>query len=342
MGVDIAAARSELTSLVGQPVDAAEFSHEINVALMKTLPFDGWCLVGMDPGTGLRTAHFSGRGTERTADMARNEALMRDVNRFCDLAMAPKPAGRLSKDHPAAKRSFRLNEILLPQGFNSEIRLVLRDRTRLWGALALFRDSGHRQFDDADVAAVCAIAEPLTSSVRAYPVRSLDRRGVAPGAGLVALDPDNRIVALTAEAQRWLDELLPGGDDQTNAEDVTRVLFDAAHAVRGAGLARATACVRTVRGHWLRVEGSEASIGAADVAVLLHQATSRDLVATFAVHHALTPRESEILGLLVDGLASKQIARRLAISLLTVNGHLGSLYRKCRVTGREEMVSRLG
>ena len=61
--------------------------------------------------------------------------------------------------------------------------------------------------------------------------------------------------------------------------------------------------------------GISASIGAADVAVLLHQATSRDLVANFAVHHGLTPRESEILGLLVDGLASKQIARKLAISL---------------------------
>ena len=43
---DLAAARSELTSLVGQPAEATEFSHEVNAALMKTLPFDGWCLVG--------------------------------------------------------------------------------------------------------------------------------------------------------------------------------------------------------------------------------------------------------------------------------------------------------
>ena len=338
---DLAAARSELTSLVGQPAEAAEFSHEVNAALMKTLPFDGWCLVGMDPDNGLRTAQFSGRGTEQTADMARNEALMHDVNRYQDLAVAPTPAAWLSRDHPEAKRSFRLNEILLPQGFDSEVRLVLRDRTRLWGALVLFRESGHRPFDDADVAVLCALAGPLTSSVRAYPVRSLDRKGAAPGAGLVALDRDNRIVAVTAEARRWLDDLLPGGDDQTNGEDVTRVLFDAAHAVRGAGKARATTCVRTVGGHWMRVEGSAVSIGAADVAVLLHQATAHDLVTLYAVHHGLSPRESEILGLLVEGLASKQIARMLGISLLTVNGHLGSLYRKCQVTGREEIVGRL-
>lgn len=342
MAGDVAAACSALTNLVGQPVDAAEFSREINVALMKTLPFDGWCLVGMDPDTGLRTAHFSGRGTEQTAEMARNEALMHDVNRYQDLAVAPTPAAWLSRDHSAAKSSFRLNEILLPQGFGSEVRLVLRDRTRLWGALVLFRETGHRGFDDVDVAVLCALAGPLTSSVRAYPVRSLDRRGPAPGAGLVALDPDNRIVAVTAEAQCWLDELLPGGEDQTNPEDVTRVLFDAAHAVRSAGQARAFTCVRTVRGRWLRVEGCAVSIGAADVAVLLHQATAEDLVRIYAVHNGLSPREFEILELLVDGLASKQIARRLAISLLTVNGHLRSLYRKCQVTGREEIVSRLG
>ena len=88
---------------------------------------------------------------------------------------------------------------------------------------------------------------------------------------------------MTAEARRWLDDLLPGGDDQTNGEDVTRVLFDAAHAVRGAGKSRATTCVRTVGGHWMRVEGSAVSIGAADVAVLLHQATAHDLVTLYAL-----------------------------------------------------------
>jgi len=56
----------------------------------------------------------------------------------------------------------------------------------------------------------------------------------------------------------------------------------------------------------------------------------------------LTARESEILALLVHGLATKQIARHLAISLLTVNGHLRSPYRKCQVSGRDEFFGRLG
>ena len=267
---------------------------------------------------------------------------MHDVNQYRELALAALPAGWLSREHPEARRSFRLNEILIPQGFHSEIRLVLRDQGRLWGALVLFRESGHQSFGDDEVSVLSALADPLTSAMRAYPVRVLGRHGPPPGPGLVALAPDNRLIEVTSEARLWLDDLLPGGEDETNPEDVTRVLFDAAHAVRRVGAKQAATCVRTISGRWLRVEATSASIGAAEVAVLLHSATARELLQTYAAHHGLTARESEILGLLVDGLASKQVARKLAISLLTVNGHLRSLYRKCRVSGREELFGRLG
>lgn len=241
---------------------------------------------------------------------------------------------------PSGGGSFRLNEILIPQGFHSEIRLALRHRGRLWGALVLFWEDRARLFDDSDTAAVCAVAEPLVDAMRAYPVRPLPAQGTAPGSGVVALAPDNQVVAVSGQAQAWLDDLIPGGEDQTNASDVMRVLFDAAHALRR-GEPDPSTCVRTVRGHWLRVQATSLSIGEADVAVVLQPATVHQLLATIAAGHRLTPREAEILGLLGRGLASKAIARKLAISLLTVNGHLRSLYRKCGVSGREDLFGRL-
>lgn len=337
----LADARSVLTRLVGRPVEAAEFSTEVCAALRQTLAFDGWCLLGLDPHTGLRTSQFGGRGTEHTAEMARNEAQMSDVNKYADLAAAAVPAGWLSPDHPQARHSFRLHEILLPQGFHSEIRLALRDRGRLWGALVLFREDPRRFFDDHDTATVCAIADPLTSALRAYPARPLDRRGTVPGAGVVALAPDNRLIAVSAEAQAWLDDLVPGGDDQTYPSDVTRVLFDAAHAIRRGDTTRASTCVRTVSGHWLRVEGTGLPLGETDVAVVLQPAAVHQLLRTLAACNKLTTRESQILSLLTHGLAGKQIARQLGMSIYTVNGHLGSLYRKCDVIGREELIGRL-
>ena len=52
----------------------------------------------------------------------------------------------------------------------------------------------------------------------------------------------------------------------------------------------------------------------------------------------LTPRESEILQLLSQGLLSKEIARQLSISIETVNSHLKHIYGKLHVRTRTEAV----
>jgi DNA-binding NarL/FixJ family response regulator len=51
---------------------------------------------------------------------------------------------------------------------------------------------------------------------------------------------------------------------------------------------------------------------------------------------ALSPREVEILMLLCDGLANKQIARRLGISEKTVKGHLTKIFQTIGVTDRTQ------
>ena len=337
----VADARTQLARVCGEPLEAAEFSAAVAAALGRTMSFDGWCLLGLDPLTGLRTFQLGGRGTERTAEMARNEALMQDVNKYDELAHASSPVGWLSREHPQGRTSFRLNEILLPQGFHSEIRLALRDAGRMWGALVLFREDASRPLGEEEAAAAGAVADLLVAAVREFPVRPIARRGQPPGPGLVALAPDDRILAVSGGARAWLADLVPGGDDQTYASDVTRVVFDAAHALRRLDPAASTTCIRTVSGHWLHVEATRLALGDADVAVLLQPATTRQLLATMAACHRLTARETQLLTLLVDGRSGKQMARELALSPLTVNGHLRSVYRKCGVRGHDELLGRL-
>ena len=48
----------------------------------------------------------------------------------------------------------------------------------------------------------------------------------------------------------------------------------------------------------------------------------------------LTPREAEVLSLLRQGLANKQIARALGISQATVKAHLTSVFQRIGVTDR--------
>ena len=51
---------------------------------------------------------------------------------------------------------------------------------------------------------------------------------------------------------------------------------------------------------------------------------------------ALTARESEVLALVAEGLANKQIARQLNISEKTVKAHLTSIFTTLGVTDRTQ------
>ncbi len=54
----------------------------------------------------------------------------------------------------------------------------------------------------------------------------------------------------------------------------------------------------------------------------------------------LTPRESEVLALLDEGLSNKEIARRLAISLTTVKNHVHRILEKLQVSRRGAAAAR--
>lgn len=55
----------------------------------------------------------------------------------------------------------------------------------------------------------------------------------------------------------------------------------------------------------------------------------------------LTPRETEIAGLIVGGLQTKEIAERLYLSPNTVKVHLKSIFRKLGVRNRVELAGRV-
>jgi DNA-binding CsgD family transcriptional regulator len=57
-------------------------------------------------------------------------------------------------------------------------------------------------------------------------------------------------------------------------------------------------------------------------------------------HPLLTPRETEVLVAISDGLSNKEIARRLEISLHTVKFHIEQLLRKLGARSRAEAVAK--
>jgi DNA-binding NarL/FixJ family response regulator len=56
---------------------------------------------------------------------------------------------------------------------------------------------------------------------------------------------------------------------------------------------------------------------------------------------ALTPREREVLGLMVSAPSNRDIARQLHISEATVKHHVHSMLEKLNATSRTQLVARL-
>jgi LuxR family maltose regulon positive regulatory protein len=59
-----------------------------------------------------------------------------------------------------------------------------------------------------------------------------------------------------------------------------------------------------------------------------------------ALVEPLTPRESEVLALICQGLTNRQIAERLVVTLSTVKKHTGNIYGKLQVRGRTQAIVR--
>jgi DNA-binding CsgD family transcriptional regulator len=76
-------------------------------------------------------------------------------------------------------------------------------------------------------------------------------------------------------------------------------------------------------------------------AVFLETPGGRKSLESAAELYKLTKREIEVLGLVLRGLSSRQIARELLISDGTVGDHIKSLFRKTKTNRRSALVARI-
>jgi DNA-binding NarL/FixJ family response regulator len=144
--------------------------------------------------------------------------------------------------------------------------------------------------------------------------------------------PDGSGIACTAPLKRWLPStqiLMFTIYDDT--DQIVRALEAGAsgYILKNTPAVEILAAIRAIRN-----QGAPMS---SDVARKLVESFHRR-PAPAAATEALTPRETEILELLSEGLLYKEIADRLTIKLDTVGTHLKSIYRKLHVRSRTEAV----
>jgi len=341
MWTEVRTAREGVLAEVREPSPGPWFADGIMTALGRAVGFDGYCLFGVDPVTQLRTVMFSINSLSTPAErLYHNESVEHDVNRYAELARGGMHAGVLAVGGAAETKSARLHEMLRPDGFTSELRLSLVSGRRCWGAVSLFRDSRRHHFVEADAVVANELSEPLSLAIRRYQVGWPGRPPVPGADGVVLFDRDARSFAASPEARAWMAALAESWPGGANPEDFERPILEAARSASESS--RATVCrVRVPAGGWLAISATHVDHDDVGVVAVLRAGDPATVAPAFAALCGFTPAESRVLQELASGAAAKQIARRLRSSVLTVNDHLASMYRKAHVRGRAELMSLL-
>ncbi|HZU14829.1 MAG TPA: helix-turn-helix transcriptional regulator [Chloroflexota bacterium] len=336
--------RQEIVALSHSGLDWATLSLRTGTLLRSVVPFDHACWHSMDPATQLLT----GAVKENLADDPRNvryEFSVEDVNKFSFLARSASPVGVLSEaTHGHMIQSPRFRDLLRPAGIGWELRAAFVAGGAPWGACGIYRSPDQPDFDAREVAFMADVSRILAAGFRRSVLLSGDAIDETPdGPGLVILDDRDRTISVTPVAQRRLAELVEiGGPGARPLPSpvyavAARARHTAADSGRGPLQARARAFTRT--GRWLLLYGAQLD-GEADglTAVIVEPARPSEVELLVMHAYRLSEREREITHLVLRGRSTKEIACDLSLSPLTVQHYLKTIFEKCGVRSRRELM----
>jgi DNA-binding CsgD family transcriptional regulator len=346
MATSVQDERLPFVRLLHRGLDLAGFFDAADRALQRMVPFDASCWLSLDPGAGLPTSHFSREyGFEHLMQLAANEFVEEDLNKFAVLARAARPVATLSQATDGDQgRSPRYRSFLAPHGFaqGDELRAVFRDGEAVWGAVALHRQQG--LFSEREADRIADVGSLLAHGIR----RAILKTALTAGRdsqppGLIVLRDDDTVESMTPVAKSWLAEII----DSTTTSGVSPLpMSGVAHQARraAAGQTDEVATVRMPRrsGGWLRMDASMLDgPEPGRVAVIISAAREPEVAELIAQAYGLSAREREVTRLALYGLSTHEMAETLHVSAYTVQDHLKSIFEKVGVRSRRELVAQL-
>lgn len=333
--------------LVHRNLGLSAFLEAADRTLAGLVEFDSSCWLSLDPSTLLPTSHFTHQVvSDHLLEMAANEFLEEDVNKFADLARAARPVGVLSQA-TAGKldQSPRFANILAPHGYQEgdELRATFVDSDGAWGCVAVHRRIGTFSQTDADVVAEVGgyIAEGIRRAILTTALTVGNGHDLP---GLILLRDDDSLESMTPPARHWLAEIVDSTGANSSLPLVVVSLADKARRAFDGATDDDVATARVPRrsGGWLLMhaallEGDESR----SVAVMLHPATQPEIAALIVEAYGLSKREREITRLVLTGLSTQKMADDLCVSPYTVQDHLKAIFAKVGVNSRRELVARI-
>jgi DNA-binding CsgD family transcriptional regulator len=331
--------RARLARIAAADVDDETLRLEVVAALRASIGFDAWGWPLADPVSLLPTTGIADAAMWPVVPrIVEHEERAADVNKDLDLATRGDPVGVLSTaTRGDLARSSRWRDILGPHGFGDELRVACVDRHGCWGHLRLYRDSSSRPFTAADADGVREVVPAIASALRRQAARVVPAPSQEPlGPAIVILDHDLGVRSWTSGAGAWFDSFA-GARPPRGANARCAVLSAAARCLNGNDDARAR--LRLHDGRWVVAEAARLDGAGGEAVVSVRSATTDETLDIVGRVHGLTPRERELVALVVDGLDTAALAARLGIARYTVQQHFKSVFDKVGVRSRRELVT---
>lgn len=322
--------------------------QEVLQGLRKLMTIDAAFFATVDPATMLFTSVLSEAPLDAATPMfLENEYGRDDVNKFVALAAAGDAVRSLDQATDGDRSaSDRYREVMAPMRLGDELRAALVAGGRCWGVLCLHRADGSRGFDDEEVALVRRLAPHVGEGLRRALVLgglARPRQGTRPP-GVVLLNDDMAVTSMNAEAERWMGELIDPAWMDIGHGSLPAVVFAAAAAAArtGEGAGAPSVRLRAVDGQWVTLHASRLDGPAhGQTAVVFEAARPADVASIYLDALGLTPAQTRVASLVLQGRSTQQIVSQLRISSHTLQEHLRAVFDKVGVASRRELVATL-
>jgi DNA-binding CsgD family transcriptional regulator len=349
---------SEIKRLSAANLEGPELLRRVARKLSKAVPFEAYCASTVDPASRLITYGIAdGMGGDDDAEPG-NVYLDRiyfeeDLPVMNEMLRRRRTVQLLSETTQGTlERSLRYRELLRPYGFGYELGGAFVDGN-LWGGMDLIREEGDPDFDGSEAALVKRIAPHVGAGLKAAALRSraTGEQDTPDVPGVITLDRSGSVISHTRTAEHWLRDL-EDLDPHWRHENLPMAVRMVSGALRHALSPESNndhnlvprVRVRGRSGRWLALYGSlTESLGdrPGETVIVIGPARPEEVAWLSVAAYGLSPREEEVVGLLVRGFTNRQVSRGLFISEHTVQRHLSNIFEKVGVRDRKNLLKRL-
>lgn len=333
-------ARERITRLCASATDGRALRLSVLDELRRAIGFDAYAWLLTDPETTVGCAPLADVPCLPELPTLIRLKYLTALNRWTTLHA---PALLHDTTGGDLSRSLLWRDLLRGYDIVDVASVAFADRFGCWGFLDLWRSGTSARFTMADAAFLAGITQAVTTGLRRCQANTfVDRCATDPrrvGPVVLLLSPGIEVLGETPDTDDYLRVLVPPTEGHApvpaGAYNVAAQLL-AVEA--GVDQHPPVARVHLSGGLWVTLRA--ARIGE-NIAVTIEETSPAARVTVFTRAFGLSAREAELLGHLVSGADTREVATRMFLSEHTVQDHLKSIFAKTSARSRRALLARV-